>query len=363
MDSKRNSGLTRRTAIAGLAAAGALISTRSKGADGQIGLLLQSYRNPRFKNIDEPSFRRVVEAAGYKSVSLQAEDDPSRQATQMELLLARGCKAIALQPVVGPPTADMVRKAKEADVPVIAYNSSIPSPDVKAFVARNNFAVGKSIAETARSLGALRGRWAIVAGPEALAVASEFVRGLQSVIEPLVRDGTVDLVDLKYHANFSTESAHQQANNNLTRHNDEISGFFCNSDQLAQGVVTAVAQRNLPKVPWIGSQDASVPGCRAILEGRMAMSSFTQFDQMGETAAKLCVLLAEKKPLPAAPTYDSGSGAVPFFEIPFFAVTRDNLVSYLQKYSPSYVDAKAIFAGIPRDRWPAGADKLPGVAG
>src|SRR6185312_10347966 len=99
-------------------------------------------------------------------------------------------------------------------------------------------------------------------------------------------------------------------------------------------------------------QDASVAGCRAILEGRMAMSSFTLFDQMGETAARLCILLAEKKPLPAAPSYNSGSGPVPFFEIPFFAVTRETIVSYLQKYSPSYVDAKAIFTGIPRERWP-----------
>jgi D-xylose transport system substrate-binding protein len=80
----------------------------------------------------------------------------------MEQLLARGCKSIALQPVVGPPTADMVRKAKEAGVPVIAYNSSIPSSDVKGFVARNNFAVGKSIAEEAQKQGVLRGRWAIV---------------------------------------------------------------------------------------------------------------------------------------------------------------------------------------------------------
>lgn len=359
-----DSRITRRAALIGLAAGGGAFVSRSWGQGarkGQIGLLLQSYRNPRFKNVDEPAFRRAVEEAGYTCVSLQAEDDTSRQATQMEQLLVRGCKAIALNPIVGPPTVDMVRKAKEAGVPVVAYNSSIPSADVKAFVARNNFAVGRSIAEFARNQGALRGRWAIVAGPERLAVASDFVKGLQSVLEPLVRDGTVDIVDTKYHANFSTESAHQQASNDLTRHNDDIRGFFCNSDQLAQGVVTAIAERRIPTTPWVGSQDASVAGCRAILQRRMAMSSFTRFDQMGRTAARLCVLLAENQPLPDAPKVDSGAGPVPFFEIPFFAVTRENMVAYLQEYSPSYVDARAIFTGIPRAEWPAGAEKLPGV--
>jgi D-xylose transport system substrate-binding protein len=354
----------RRTILAGglaslaavLAACSESSSAGSSKTGGEIGLLLQSYRNPRFKNVDEPAFRRAVEAAGYTCVSLQAEDDPSKQSTQMDQLIARGCLAIALQPVTGPPTAQMVKKADDAGIPVVAYNSSIPSELVKGFVARNNRKVGQALAEAAKEDGRLEGKWVIVAGPESLAVATDFVQGIKDVIDPLISSGTIEVVDEKFHANFSTETAHQQAVNMLTRHGNDIDGFFCNSDQLAQGVVTALVPG--APVPWIGSQDASASGCRAILTGQMAVSLFTKFDEMGVKAAELCVKLAKKEQLTGYQSEDFGYGAIPFVEIPFIGVRRDTIVDYLEQYSPSYVDAAAVVEGVPESQWPSGLKEL-----
>ncbi len=39
-------------------------------------------------------------------------------------------------------------------------------------------------------------------------------------------------------------------------------------------------------------------------------------------------------------------------------ITRENMVEYLKQYSPVYVDAKAVLDGIPKDKWPEGAEAL-----
>jgi D-xylose transport system substrate-binding protein len=104
--------------------------------------------------------------------------------------------------------------------------------------------------------------------------------------------------------------------------------------------------------------DASEEGCRAIVEGKMAFSSFTRFDEMGTTAGELCVKLARGEKVSSDQTYDTGAGTVPLFPVESYNVTKDNLVEYLERYSPSYVNARSVFRGIPRSQWPEGASEL-----
>ncbi len=327
----------------------------------KIGFALQSYRNPRFKNVDQPAFEKSVKDAGFEPVTQQANDDPSLQANQVDNLLSLELGAICIFPVSGPAGVSLVRKAMDAGVPAIAYNNAIPSGDIKAFVARNNFEVGQEVAKAAQADQGLTGNWVIVAGPQTIDVATDFVKGAQSILQPQINAGRAKLVDLQYHLAFNTERARGQAENVLTRYGNNISGFLCNSDGLAQGVLTALEAVGLAGKVWVGGQDASAAGCRAIILGQMAMSSFTRFDVMGKTAGEICVKLAKGQQVKSNSTYDTGQGKVPFFEIEHFSVTRNNIVDYLKQYSPSYVNAKAIFEGVPRDKWPPGADKLPGV--
>ncbi len=326
----------------------------------KIGFAMSSFRNPRFKNLDLPSFEKAVRAAGFEPHSDQANDDPAQQANQVDNLLALGLGAMAILPVVGPPAMSMVRKAKDQGVPVLAYNTLIPSGEIKAFVSRDNVAVGEAIAKAALKDRGLTGNWVIVSGDMANAIATECTKGFFNVIQSQIDSGKMKVVSHEWHPAFNTELARKQAENVLTRYQNQISGFLCNSDGLAVGALTALDAQNLGGKVWVGGQDASQAGSRAILLGKMNMSSFTRFDVMGETAGQLCVRLAKGETLKSDATYDTGNGKVPFFKIASFNVTKDNLVDYLKQYSPQYVDAKAVFAGVPKPQWPPGAEQLLG---
>jgi hypothetical protein len=95
-----------------------------------------------------------------------------------------------------------------------------------------------------------------------------------------------------------------------------------------------------------------------MLLGYQTCSQFTAFDIMGQTGGRLCVQLANGKKLVSARTYDTGHGKVPFFPILQYTVDRTNIIPYLKRYSPAYVDAKHIFNGVPKNLWPPGSAAL-----
>jgi D-xylose transport system substrate-binding protein len=90
----------------------------------------------------------------------------------------------------------------------------------------------------------------------------------------------------------------------------------------------------------------------------MNMSSFTRFDDMGKRGGELAVQLAKGEEIRSDVTYDTGAGKVPLFVIESFPVTRENVVDYMRRYSPNYVNARSVFRGVPKSQWPEGAAEL-----
>ena len=252
----------------------------------------------------------------------------------------------------------MVRKALRDGVPVIAYNNAIPSSDLSAFVSRDNRGVGASAARGADAAVGLEGNWVIASGQAGDSVADEMTAGYYDVLQPLIDAGKVNVVSHEFHDGWDPESARKQAENALSANNDNIRGFLCNDDGTAGGCIAALEQAGLAGKAFVSGQDATTVACRLIAEGKMTFSTFTRFDVMGRTAGELCAKLAKGEAINPPMTYSSGDVTVPLQPIEAFHVSRDNLVEYLDQYSPAYVDAESIFKDLPIGTLPPGAEKF-----
>ena len=133
---------------------------------------------------------------------------------------------------------------------------------------------------------------------------------------------------------------------------------MCNDDGTAGGCIAALEQAGLAGKAFVSGQDATTVACRLIAEGKMTFSTFTRFDVMGRTAGELCAKLAKGEAINPPMTYSSGDVTVPLQPIEAFHVSRDNLVEYLDQYSPAYVDAESIFKDLPIGTLPPGAEKF-----
>jgi ABC-type xylose transport system substrate-binding protein len=353
---------------AGLGLAGASIlarpafgGIRRNSATKKIGFAMATFAVVRYTAFDFPIFKQTVSSLGYTPVVNEADDDPAKQVSNVEDLLTLGIEALVLQPVISDAAVSLVQKAKDAGVPVLVYNTPIPSADVKGFVARDNIAMGKLIANAALKDTGLKGNWIIVGGDKGNGVADLTVVGFHQVIDKYVKNGTMKLVAQYNEKGFDPEIARTQTEQALTKTNDDLRGVLGMWDDGAIGALAAISARRLAGKVWLGGQDASEPALRAMLLRQFNTSGFTQFDVMAKTAAQLAVKLAKGEAISSSQTYDTGAGKVPFFPIQIYPVSRANMVSFMKKY-PSYADPKHILFGVPQSQWPKGAAALVGKA-
>jgi D-xylose transport system substrate-binding protein len=365
-DRRRFLGLT---GAAGLATfAGGVLAACGSGESGvgaastgstKIGLSMETFTVPRWKFLDKPNFERAVRAAGFTPEVTQANFEVDRQLSDVQNLLSEGLAALAIIAVVAEAGVNMVRRASREDVPVLAYNTAIPSKDVAAFVARDNRGVGRKAAEDAGALlGGFTGRWVIASGEAGNAVAVEMTQGYMDVLQPHIDAGELEVVSQLFHRGWDPDLARRQAEDALTKHRNDIRAFLCNNDGMAGGAITALAEQRLAGRVVVTGQDATTEACRAIVKGEQAFSSFTRFDRMGTTGGELAVKLARGETVTSRQSYAVPGGSIPFFPIESYNVDRDNLVEYLREYSPEYVDPEAVFKDIPRSELPAGAEEL-----
>ncbi|RWM88746.1 MAG: hypothetical protein EOR84_26550 [Mesorhizobium sp.] len=334
-------------------------SGASAAGTGKIGFAMETFTVPRWKNLDRPSFEEAVKAAGFEPVVNQADFKVEQQLADVENLLTVGVDALAIVAVVAEAGINMARRAKRDGVPVLAYNTAIPSKDVDVYVARNNRGVGQKAAQAAADAGVLKGNWVITSGQAGNTVAEEITKGYFDIMQPLIDKGELKVVSHLFHDGWDPDAARRQAEDSLTANDNDIAGFLCNNDGMAGGVIGALDKAGLAGKVFVTGQDATIEGCRHILLGNMALSSFTLFDQMGKIAGELCAKLAKGEELGITESYDAGNGvSLPYVPVEDRNITRDNMVEYLKAYSPTYVDVKAVLDGVPKDKWPAGVDAL-----
>jgi D-xylose transport system substrate-binding protein len=360
---KRRAFLGRAAALwVVLASAGRWALPRAVAAGSKkIGFELATYTAPRFANFDLPIFRKSAAALGYTTVSLQADSKVDQQVNDVQNLLSQQIGALTLMAVTGESGVGLVKQCKQAGVPVVAYNNEIPSADVSAYVGRDNAAVGVLMARGAQTWlgGKLKGNFVIASGHPGDGVAIGITEGCMQVLEPAIARGDVKLISQQYHVGWDPEGARRQVENALARTGNAIQAVLCNSDGLATGAIAALRTQGLAGKVYVCGLDATNEACRLILTGELTFDVFTRCDEMARQAAQLSVQLAQGKAISSERRYPvPGGGSVPYFPAESYVINRDNMVEYLRRYSPGYVDARVIFRGIPAERLPQGAQAL-----
>jgi D-xylose transport system substrate-binding protein len=350
----------------GLAASGSLtrsaLASRTRASSGKkIGFAMATFAVVRYTYFDYPIFQKEIQKLGYSPIVNQADDNPAEQVTNVQNLLTNGIDVLVIEPVDSQAAVGIVDNVVKQGIPVVVYNTPIPTNKVKAFVARDNVAMGKLIANSALKATGLKGNWGIIGGDPANGVASGTVQGFHEVIDPYIKKGTMNLVASYGEPAFDVNMAHTQAQELLTKVHDNLQGILGMWDDGEIGALAAVQARGLGGKVYMCGQDASEAACRGMVEGVFNMSGFTRFDQMATTGAQLAVELAKGGTITSKQTFDMGGGPVPYFPIPIYPVTRANVVQQMKLY-PGYDDPRHILFGVPKDKWPAGAASLPGVA-
>ncbi|MFI6933884.1 sugar ABC transporter substrate-binding protein [Streptomyces sp. NPDC050287] len=340
---------TRRSGIAvaagsltlSLSACGALGVTGSsseasptKGNDITVGLLLPEKANTRYDKFDRPSIEAKVAELTDKQGKVDyanANANAKTQAQQLQKMVDDQVDVIILDAVDAHAIAGDVKKAKDAGIPVIAYDRLAEGP-IDAYVSFDNELVGevqgRSLMEALGSDVDTSSKIVMMNGSSTDPNAKQFKAGALSELQgKVIISRSYDTVDWKP---ANAEANMKQAIAAIGAHN--IVGVYSANDGMAGGVIKALKEAGVTKLPPVTGQDAELDAVQRILTGEQYMSVYKSYPQEAESAAEMAVAKVQGKDIQfealASESVDSPTDkGIPAQLVPVVALTKSNIRS------------------------------------
>ncbi|MFI6004793.1 sugar ABC transporter substrate-binding protein [Streptomyces sp. NPDC051366] len=304
------------------------------GASGdaiKVGLLLPEDQTARYEKFDKPLIEKEVgkfTRGKGKVVYANAKQDAAAQNSQVEAMIADKVHVLIIDAVDAKAIAGSVKKAKDAGIPVIAYDRLAEGP-IDAYTSFDNEDVGKVQGKALLdALGdkAKDGHIVMMNGSVTDPNAKQFKSGAHSVLDGKVSVGKeYDTVDWKpENANTNMAAALSALGKG------KIVGVYSANDGMAGGIITALKAAGISNLPPVTGQDAELAGVQRIVAGEQYMSVYKRYAPEAAAAAEMAVALAKGEKIDGiinqivnSPT----TKGVPSVLVPGVALTRSNVKS------------------------------------
>ncbi|MGW1806915.1 sugar ABC transporter substrate-binding protein [Streptomyces sp. NPDC002078] len=330
-------------------------SSPKKGDAITVGLLLPENQTARYEKFDKPLIeKKVQELTGGKGkiVYANAKQDATLQNQQVDTMITNKVDVLIVDAVDAAAIKNSVQKAKDAGIPVVAYDRLAQGP-IDAYTSFDNETVGKTQGEALlKALGskAKSGKIVMMNGSSTDPNAAQFKKGAHEVLDGKVNVGKE--YDTKEWKPENANSNMEGAISALGKKN--IIGVYSANDGMAGGIITALKQAGISNIPVTG-QDAELAGVQRIVAGEQYMSVYKPYAPEAAAAAEMAVDLAQGKSLDsvAKDKVDSPTTKqVPSVLVPVTALTKDNIKDTVIK------DGVYTVADICTAQYKAACDKI-----
>ena len=323
-------------AVAASATAATLASCVSAQGSGvktsddiTVGLLLPENQAARYEKFDKPVIEeKVAQLTNGKGKVLyaNAKQDATLQTQQVETMISDKVDVLIVDAVDSKSIADSVKKAKDAGIPVVAFDRLAEGP-IDAYTSFDNEEVGH-VQGTAllQALGsdAKSGEIVMMNGAITDPNAAQFKKGAHAELNGKVNIGKeYDTKEWKpENANANMEAAISALGK------DKIIGVYSANDGMAGGIITALKAAGVSPLPPITGQDAELAAVQRIVAGEQFMSVYKPYAPEANAAAEMAILLARGMSLNSMAQADVDSPTdtgIPSVLVPVISLTKDNI--------------------------------------
>jgi D-xylose transport system substrate-binding protein len=268
-------------------------TSASGGGSGTIGFLLPETETARYETQDKPLFeQKVAELCPDCDILYQnADQDPTKQQSQVEAMVTQGVDVIVLDPVDSTSAAGMVTRASQADIPVISYDRLILDADLAAYAEFNSPEVGKqqgdALTKKLAEDGNPTGPIVQINGDPKDNNAKLFKEGATSVFQAK----GVDVAKEYDTPDWLPENAQTEMDQAITAlGHDGFKGVLAANDGTAGGAIAALKGAGIdPSTIPVTGQDAELAAIQRILAGEQYMTVYKPIKPLADNAATLAV--------------------------------------------------------------------------
>lgn len=312
-------------------------------AGGTVGIAMPTKSSSRWIS-DGNSMVEQFNAGGYETDLQYAEDDIPNQLAQIENMITKGVDVLVIAAIDGTTLSNALDNASAAGIKVIAYDRLIRDSDsVDYYATFDNFKVG--VQQATSLVNGMKERFGdgpynveLFGGSPDDNNAYFFYDGAMSVLQPLIDDGTVNIVSgqmgMDKVGTLRWDGAVAQARmDNLLSANytdAQIQGVLSPYDGLSIGILSSLKGVGYGSgdlaMPIVSGQDAEIPSVKSILAGEQYSTVFKDTRELARvTVGMVDALLSGAEPeINNTSTYDNGVKVVPSYLLEPVAVDGSN---------------------------------------
>ena len=261
------------------------------------------FQEERWKR-DEAVIKAIVEAAGDKYISADAQGSAAKQLTDIESLIAQGADVLMIVPFDSEAILPAVEKASAEGIPMIAYDVQIEHPD-SLYITFDNVGVGRLMAKEMLKVKD-SGNFAFIKGDPGDPNATFLFQGIMEVLKPNIDAGKIKNVGEAFSDGWKPENAQRNMEQMLTANDNKIDAVISENDGMAGGVVAALTAQGMEGSVPVTGQDGDLAAINRVAIGTQLVSIWKDSRALGKVAAEAALMLANGKSIKDIP------GTAPF---------------------------------------------------
>ncbi|KOF21187.1 sugar ABC transporter substrate-binding protein [Ensifer adhaerens] len=315
---------------------------------GTVGISMPTKTSTRWIS-DGETMEKLFKEAGYTPDLQFADDDIPNQLAQIENMVTKGAKVLVIGAIDGTTLSDILQKAHDAGVKVIAYDRLIrDSGNVDYYATFDNFQVGvqqaTSLVQGLKLDGATEPKnIELFGGSPDDNNAFFFYDGAMSVLQPLIdsnkivvksgQKGMDQVGTLRWDGAVAQARMENLLSSNYT--DAKVDGVLSPYDGLSIGIISALKGVGYGSgdmaMPAVTGQDAELPSVKSILAGEQYSSIFKDTRELAKvTVGMVNAIMEGKEPeVNDTKTYDNGVKVVPSYLLKPVAVDKSNVKDVL----------------------------------
>ncbi len=294
-----------------LVAAGPLFASGQAEGGGEaeapvFGLSVSTLNNPFFVTLRDGA-QAAADEMGVELVVVDSQDDPAREASNIQDLIQRGVDALLINPTDSDAVVPSVQRANDAGIPVFTIDRGANGGEVVSHIASDNVAGGEMAAEYLIEAIGGSGQVVEVQGIPGTSAARDRGEGFNNVV------GQNDDVEViaRQTANFNrTEGLN--VFQNILQSESNIDGVFAHNDGMVLGAIQAAESAGrADDIVFVGF-DAIADAVQAVQDGRLAATVAQQPARIGSLGVE------------TAMSHMQGESVEDFIPVPLALVTSEN---------------------------------------
>ncbi|MGN1171765.1 MAG: substrate-binding domain-containing protein [Lachnospiraceae bacterium] len=307
-----------------LSGCGGVQEADDKQQDGQeskvqIGMSFDSFVIERWQR-DRDVFISTAKELGAEVNVQNANGDIEEQIAQIEYFIQKKMDVIVVVCIDSNALTDVVLKAKNAGIKVIAYDRLIKNAGVDLYISFDNKAVGTQMAEAIVGSGREVHNVLMIGGP----FADNNVSMVEEGFKDVMKKNHINIIDSMHCDGWKPELGASYIYENMDKVN-QADAIMCGNDDIATYVTRALAEKRLAGKIGLVGQDADLAACQRIVEGTQIMTVYKPVEKLAQKAAEYAMALANGEEIEADHQIYDGRQEIPYVALEPVSVDKSNM--------------------------------------